>query len=1305
LNKQLELKSDTPKWTDRQWQAITAGGQNILVAAAAGSGKTAVLVERIIRRITDENAAFDVDRLLVVTFTDAAAAEMRARIGEALEKELVKKPDSLTLKRQVTLLNKASISTFHSFCLSVLRRYYYLIDLDPAFRVADSTEIELLQEEVLAELLEKNYEQCSTGHGESFLRLADCYASDRSDVPLQRLVLKLYSFARSNPWPREWLAETAANYRVEAGAKSEDLPWVKDILKQASRKLTGLKALLAKAVAICQMPGGPTPYLANIQEELGQLDEIIKAGEKSWADLAQALAAAKFHKAGAVRGKDYDQFLKEQAAQLRNKAKNKVKELAAGLFSRPLAEYLADMRQMAPVMAELVKLLLDFDQAFQQAKKERSIIDYGDMEHYCLAILLDSASAYGSPVPSAAALEYRQKFLEVLVDEYQDTNMVQETIISLISGGPGQGNLFMVGDVKQSIYRFRLAEPELFLEKYKQFRQNSCQNAEQGAAGLLIDLAHNFRSRQEILAGTNYIFKQLMDEAVGEIAYDPAAELVYGAVDYPDTGVYPVELLVIDRQGAGANLAGGGMARAEWEETGEGEDEEQGEAIAQGEGENGLDSLAGPPDEDLPDLEELEVMELEARLLAEKIKDLTGANGSVPFQVYDRKHARVRPVNYRDIVILLRASKGWAPVILEELKRQGIPAYAELTTGYFEAAEVAVVMSLLQVIDNPYQDIPLAAVLRSPLVGLSGEQLAQIRLKEQKKSFYEAMSAYLSLGVKERNEEIFQKITAFSCRLRDWRTCSRQGSLADLIWQIYRETGYYDFVGAMPGGNQRQANLKALYHRARQYEATSFRGLFSFLRFVQRLKERGGDLGTARALGEQEDVVRVITIHKSKGLEFPVVLLAGMGKQFNTRDLHQRFLLHKKLGLGTKLVDAKKRVVLPTLLYLALKERLELELLAEEMRLLYVAMTRAKEKLFLIGTVKNFAVESAKWQSQLSCTSWLLPESERANCKSYLDWLGRALVRHRDTHTLRQPGEAEIFPAAYHHPSRWQATVVAAGALRPGEAVLNPVKEEIAAAIMNCRQVAGAGLFQEEVKRRLEWSYRHPRATMHMAKLTVSEIKRQWEANLLLEEEDGRSLDSLVERLAERPRFLQGKKLSQAEKGTAMHLVMQHLDLGQEISLANLENQVTAMVGREILTPEQAAIVQAEQVLQFLAGGLGRRLLAAVRVEREITFSLALPAREAILEWGAGSAEMEQVLVQGVLDCVFFEADGLVMLDYKTDAILGRYAGGFREAMPILKERYRLQMEMYGKAIEKIWQKPIKEKYLYFFDGGHLLKL
>jgi len=1297
LNNQLDSKPDTPKWTDRQWQAITAGGQDILVAAAAGSGKTAVLVERIIRRITDEDDALDVDRLLVVTFTDAAAAEMRVRIGEALEKELAKRPDSLALKRQLTLVNKANISTFHSFCLSVLRRHYYLIDLDPAFRIADSIEIELLQEEVLADLFEEEYEKSRTGHDESFYRLVDCYSNDRSDLPLQRLVLKLYSFARSNPWPREWLAEIAANYRVEAGANNEDIPWVKELQRQAVRKLIGLRDLLVKALAICQKPGGPTPYLPNIQEELAQLEEIISAGEKSWNDLAQALHGSRFNRVNAVRGKNYDQDLKEQAGQMRNKAKDRVREFAGGLFSRPLEDYLADLGQMAPVVERLVKLLVDFDRVFREAKKERGIIDYGDMEHFSLAILLDPSSTYGRVVPSSASLEYRQKFLEVLVDEYQDTNMVQETILCLIAGGQGRGNLFMVGDVKQSIYRFRLAEPELFLGKHKEFRQNLGQRG----AGLLIDLAHNFRSRQEILAGTNYIFKQLMDEAVGEIAYDGDAELVFGAKDYPDAGACPVELLVIDRQGVGlAEDRGSCLDSGEWEDAGEEEVREQGETDSQGERETDMNSGA-----DALDLEELEVMELEARLLAEKIKELTGANGSAPFQVYDRKLTRMRPVNYRDMVILLRASKGWAPAILEELKRQGIPAYAELTTGYFEATEVAVVMSLLKVIDNPYQDIPLAAVLRSPLVGLSGDQLAQIRLKEQQKNFYEAVTAYLMLREKERDEEICQKLTSFNNRLREWRTRSRQGSLADLIWQIYLETGYYDFVGGMPGGNQRQANLKALYHRGRQYEATSFRGLFSFLRFVERLQERGGDFGTARALGEQEDVVRVTTIHKSKGLEFPVVFLAGMGKRFNSQDLHQRFLFHKKLGFGSKLVDPEKRIILPTLLYLALRERLELELLAEEMRLLYVALTRAKEKLFLVGAVKDFAAELTKWQGQLSCTQWLLPDSDRASCKSYLDWVGRALVRHRDTAILRQSDGEDIFSETYHHPSRWQVAVYAAGDLAQGGTGLNTVREDIASTIMNCRQVAGMGPYQDEVKKRLNWSYGHPHATKHMAKLTVSEIKRQWEATLLMEEEDGRSLDTLVERLAERPRFLQSKKLSQAEKGTAMHQVMQHLELDRESSLVKLENQLADMVRREVLTPEQAATVQVEHLLGFLESELGRRLIDAARVEREIPFSLALPAAEVILEWGAGSTEVEQVLVQGVMDCVFFEDDGLVLLDYKTDAIEGWYAGGFNEATPILKERYRLQMELYSKAIEKIWQKPIKDKYLYFFDGGHLLKL
>lgn len=1243
-------------WTEEQWQAITALGQDTLVAAAAGSGKTAVLVERIIKRITDEADPLDVDRILVVTFTDAASAEMRKRIGEALEKELNKNPGSESLKRQLNLINNASISTFHSFCLSVLRRYYYLTDLDPGFRIADSTEIELLKEEVLDDLFESEYKKSEV----DFFHLVDCYSTDRSDADIQKLVLKLAEFARSNPWPENWLEEMKNSYQISPDSSIDQLPWAQELLRAIVSRIRGMEGQLLKALKIIEKPGGPTPYVENLQDDLILINDLITAGEASWEALYTSIQDLKFSNLKRIKKDECDDELKERVQKLRNKVKEQVKKLEDEFFSRPPKSYIEDLNKMAPIVARLVKLVNDFSKSYQQEKNHRGLVDYSDLEHYCLKILLAAESTPKNPVPSRAAIDYQAKFSEVLVDEYQDTNMVQETILQLVTKSEGEaGNLFMVGDVKQSIYRFRLAEPELFLEKYKAF----CRRGEAG--GLLIDLAKNFRSRSQVLDGTNFIFKQIMNEAVGEIEYNQDAELVRGAEDYPESKNTHPELLVIDREGGGNSL--------EVEE------------------------------EDELDEAELEAVELEAKLLAEKIRELIGTEEGVePFQVYEKGVKALRPVKYRDIVILLRTSKNWAPVILEELKQQGIPAYAELDSGYFEATEVAVVMSLLKVIDNPYQDIPLASVLRSPVVGLSGEELAKIRIEENEASYYEAVIRYLDLCQADRDEELYGKLVSFIEKLRCWRTDARQGDLSELIWKTYRQTGYYDLVAGIPGGNQRQANLRALYDRARQYEKTSFRGLFRFLRFIERLRDRGGDFGSARALGEQEDVVRLMTVHKSKGLEFPVVFLAGMGKQFNFQDLKGRFLLHKKLGFGTKRIDPEARISFAAFPQLAIRERQRLELIAEEMRLLYVALTRAKEKLYLIGTVKDLEKEIEKWQEQLSCDTWLLPEVERSNCKSYLDWVGRALIRHRDGKCLRIPGqEEEIFKEVYQHPSCWSINSYDARSFARVEKIEEErIGDDIKAAIKSCEPVALESDQKYKVARRLEWSYPHNLATNHMSKQTVTEIKHHWE---MIDDEGMMRVANLPRPMLERPSFLQGEELSPAERGTVMHQLMQHFDFTKPVTDEEVRHQVEQMVEQELLTAKQAEVVDIAGTVRFFASDIGARMKAADRVEREIPFSLAQPAEEIYKDWTG--AESELVLVQGVIDCVIFEQGGLVILDYKTDKIGGRYPGGFNEAEPIMKERYQIQLKFYTRAIERIWKKQVKENYLYFFDGGHLLQM
>ncbi|MEH7383675.1 helicase-exonuclease AddAB subunit AddA [Bacillus sp. JJ1533] len=1245
-------KPEGSQWTDDQWKAIVASGQDILVAAAAGSGKTAVLVERIIRKILSSEHPVDVDRLLVVTFTNASAAEMRNRIGEALEKALKEDPASLHVRRQLSLLNRASISTIHSFCLEVIRKFYYLIDIDPGFRIADSTEAELLRDEVIEELFEEHY---SNLENTKFFDLVDRFTNDRTDVELQNMIRKLYEFSRAHPTPNEWLKQIADDYRVD-DQTLDQTPYIPYLLADISLQLEGAKANLEHAMDLIRLPGGPAPRAENIEADLEQIHRLIHAKNHSWTALYHEMQTLVFGRAKPVKGDEYDENLKDQVTKLRDDSKKLVEKIREDLFSRPPESYLDNIKEMQPSIEMLVQLVMEFGERFQKVKEEKGLVDFSDLEHYCLEILRQGGTSSDELVPSEAALEYRLQFEEAFVDEYQDTNMVQESILKLVTkDGEATGNMFMVGDVKQSIYRFRLAEPMLFLSKYRRFTQSG-ENT-----GLRIDLSKNFRSRAEVLDGTNYLFKQIMGEAVGEIEYDDDAELKLGA-DYPESDQMAAELVLIDKNGQGAES---------YEPEESSEDEE---------------SMV------LFDEAELETAQLEARAMAKQIKDMISSG----FQVFDRRENRMRSITYRDIVILMR-SMPWAPQIMEEFKQQGIPIYADLSTGYFDATEVAIMMSLLKVIDNPYQDIPLASVLRSPIVGLEADELAKIRTYEKNSPYYEALKVYLEEA--SSDDETYEKVTHFFHKLETWRTRARTGSLSDLIWQLYRETYFYDFVGGMPGGKQRQANLRALYDRARQYEATSFRGLFRFLRFIERMQDRGDDLGTARALGEQEDVVRLMTIHKSKGLEFPVVFVGGLSKQFNMMDLNKSYLLDKELGFGTKYVNPTLRVTYPTLPMLAIKKKMHLELISEEMRVLYVALTRAKEKLYLVGTVKDLEKQLGKWQATLQNKEWLIADHTRAGAKNYLDWIGPGLVRHKDAELLRGEESMGQLPTdIVNHPAKWVIRTIPAVELQKIELGEESKHEQIEAALKEGRPIPVSSDAAERIEHQLTWQYPFKSAANKRSKQSVSEIKRQRES--MDELSDVALLPRFRAASADRPRFMQQKSLTPAERGTAMHMVMQHVELSEPINEELLREQIQKMVHHELLTIEQADVIDIQSILGFFKSGIAQRMLAAESVRREIPFSVAIPAAKAYADWS--DAQQENVLIQGVIDCIFEDEKGIVLIDYKTDAITGKFRN-FEEAKPELEDRYRVQLELYSKAIEHIWRKPLNERYLYFFDGGHLL--
>lgn len=1297
------------KWTGEQIKAITTKGCNLLVAAAAGAGKTAVLVERITRRITDSVNPVDVDRMLVVTFTNAAAAEMRMRIGSAIAGELAANPGSGRLHTQLALLNRARVTTLHSFCLDVLRQHFYSIDLDPNFRVADETETALLRLEVLEQIFEQRY----SGGDPLFAALSDCYGSERDDGALMDLVLKLHDFSRSNPCPDRWLKEKAALFNLPEENGIDDNIWAREIKDVLSLELGAARAALERALAICSYPGGPSVYRDNLVDEIALVGALEAACTRNWHELHTGFGSLKFNKLGRA-GKDVNENLKKQVRDLRESSKKRLEALRQLYFSRPPEEYIKDLASLAPVMETLAELTLEFGEVYQRAKLSRGLVDFSDLEHYCLKILAGESPCGGATtdqwIPSPVALELQEQFEEVLVDEYQDINPVQEAVLTLVSRQGGDGpNLFMVGDVKQSIYRFRLAEPGLFLHKYNSYSEG------EGGPELKLDLSRNFRSRAGVLEAVNHIFRRIMTRRVGEMVYDHRAELVCGA-EYPPAGenLYiasgTVEVHLIDRKNnSGENdLPGGGVGTDYAVENFTG---------------LSLEAERSAPEEE-PEAGEPDLIQMEARVAARRIRELvegTGAGGRL--HVYDRGTGAYRPVVFRDIVVLLRATRDWANIFLEEFRQSGVPAYAELGSGYFEAVEVETVLGLLKIIDNPRQDIPLAGVLRSPLVGLDAGELAEIAASFRGRDFYDALTNYARTG----KGSLRDRAGEFLGRLDRWRTMARRGTLTQLIWGIYRESGYYDYVGGMPGGARRQANLRYLHDRARQFESTSLRGLFGFLRFIERFREEGNDLGAARTLGENENVVRVMSVHKSKGLEFPVVIVAGLGKKFNTRDLNSNILLHKKLGLGPDKVDPALRVSYPTLAKAAIRGRLKMESLAEEMRVLYVALTRAKEKLILVGSSRDLTKAATTWCRGTESSGAELPDAYLASAGCFLDWIGPALAGHPDGAPLR-----ELAGAGHNLPeppvsgaSRWQVLLRGTPGGNDPEGKKS-VEYTARLEKVRLRERVEAGTEEgARVASLLSWKYPYEALQGRAAKVSVTEIKRRFE---LLELEEGGAAAVIppytaAERRAHaaaggggaalhsrhsaivsgrdryrRPGFMAAEKgLTPAELGSAVHLVMQHLDLGGALDSGGVARQVALMEAQELLTPGQAKSVDVDRVAAFFCSPLGKRLLSAAGVRREVPFSLALGVREVYPELPETQASGETVLIQGVIDCLFREADGLVLVDYKTDRVVDA------PDISAVADRYRGQLNLYARAVEVITGEKVKEKYLYLFSAGTVI--
>ncbi|QQK76100.1 helicase-exonuclease AddAB subunit AddA [Salicibibacter cibarius] len=1245
---QMAEKPTNVRWTNDQWRAIALRGGNILVSAAAGSGKTAVLVERIARRVIDPNDPAEIDHLLVVTFTNAAAAEMSIRIGERLDEALKDNPGSLHLQRQRQLLNRAHISTLHSFCNQVIRHYYYEANIDPNVRVANDTEREILKEEVLDEVLEEYY-----GSGDGlFFELVDAYSGDRSDEGLRQLLLSLFTQARAQPEPHRWLEDVARMYE-RSYESLEDTPWGASFQSHAREQLQVAADLLSKAITLAEHPSGPSKYIGVLTNEQQMLETLLASD--TWDDLHETFKHFSSQRMPA-KDKEADESMAKESKGYRDEAKKIIDDVAK-IFAPNPETHLDKIRGMKENVRLLVTLVQDFSVRYADEKREKALIDYEDLEHLTLQILREGDTQQ----PSAVALAYRDYFTEILTDEYQDTNRVQEAILQLLSNGH---NRFMVGDVKQSIYRFRLAEPSLFLEKQQSY--GTLKNEDVGSVknnGIRVDLAENFRSRKQVLDGVNYVFKQVMDETIGDVHYDEDQALRYGNLDYDQEAIgYENEVVLLDR-------------------TGHGHDDEE---------------------------EELQAAEKEGQWIAERIQSMIENR----FPVYDKHSGQTRPVEYRDITILMRTMNA-APTFMDVFKQAGIPSYAAQSGGYFRRVEVQVMMALLRVIDNPYQDIPLASVLRSPIVGLRENELADIRLAGKGEAFYEAMKKIVAeqpvlpadaklsfMEEKQRaGEEWRNRVAAFYRHLQKWRSQARNHSLSKLIWDLFHETGYDAFVGGLPGGKERQANLHALYDRARAYEQTSFRGLFRFLRFVDRMEERGDDLEVARTLGEQENVVKIMSVHKSKGLEFPVLFVAGMTKQFNLRDAQAPIQIHQSLGFGSKYIDTEKRATFQTLPLITMKQETRKEQISEELRILYVAMTRAKEKAILVGVAKEPEKTVDGWLKKAMTASEKLPFQTRARAKTFFDWIGPSIIRHPASSALREIAEIP-FDSILADESEWNVTFSETEGLFADE----PNSGDLEATFAKVQTLQPIELESKDdtvadlVQKRLDWVYPRPSATTHFAKQSVSEIKKR------NDNEDPYAAKPMREQHfqsnnATRPRFMQEDKgsLNRAEFGTAMHAVMQRISL-QSHTVSQIEAKVKEMKEKEQLTKTQAQAIDVHAISRFFQSDLGKRLRCSSHVYREVPFTFVKSAEEIHPGWD--DEYSEPILIQGVADCLFHDDDQrFVLIDYKSDKI------NTRMNETLLRKRYEQQVNLYTEAIEQIWKTNVHEKYLYFFDGGFTISI
>ena len=1232
------------EWTREQQRVIDVRNKNILVSAAAGSGKTAVLVERIIQMITDAENPIDIDHLLIVTFTNAAAAQMREKIGKAIEDKIIAQPDNLHLQKQSTLLPSAQITTIHSFCLSVIRNYFNDIDLDPSFKMADEAEITLMKSDVLADILEQFYEEGR----EDFHTFIESYSLSKSDAPIEALVLQLYQFSMSYPWPSQWLIEKQKAFEVNSVEELNATKWMQELILYIQGVIEDLSRKNSLALSLCNESDGPAAYVPALLSDRELLEQLYQI--TTYEQYANLLSTISFARLSSKKEEGVSLEKKEKIKMFRDEIKKALKDLSAGFFFQSPQDMVKDLQEVRDVMKVLFELTAAFMEAFAKKKEEKNIIDFNDLEHFALKILVKNQE--GEILTTTAAVELSEHFKEILIDEYQDSNLVQETLLKSISRERlGQPNRFMVGDVKQSIYKFRLAMPELFMEKYDTYPIGECLETGEINYFQRIDLDKNFRSRAVVLDYVNKIFEQIMMKSIGGIDYNEEASLKCGAQFEEQT----LEVSHLN-QSENENRIATDVELI---------------LIAEGDslvnetknllGEHSNDTVNDvTTSEEVKDLEE-EVYtkrELEARAIAKKIKELVDPErGMLVYQ----KDQTYRPATYGDVVILLRSMSGWSEVFVNTLMQEGIPAYADTSTGYFQTIEITTILNFLRIIDNPRQDIPLVGVLYSAMVGVSSTELALIRAGKRNESMY---SAVLTYALEGGCEELKLKLCNFLEQLQEFRQLVNHTPIHELILTVLDRTGYYYYASAMPAGERRKANIDLLISHAVRFEKGSYRGLFHFIRYIEKLHKYEVDFGEAVTIGEQDNTVRIMSIHKSKGLEFPIVFVAGLSKQFNTQDLRSKLVLHADYGVGPEYIDVERRTKVPTLLKKMIQKKVQIENLGEELRILYVAMTRAKEKLIMTGFLKDNQEFQKKQFSFYEIVS----------ASSYLDWVLPAMMNYMDDNS-----------------SEW----ISDGMSITIQSQADFIREEIGKQLFQRMDMESLlflspeeiidPVLKEAINSRFNFLYPYQKDANLRVKMSVSELKKMGQ---MIDEEYSEKVYETIAPASVIPDFIKQKEeLTSTNRGILYHKILELIDLTRTYHRNDIENELLLLVSKNKISKLDFDKLNLDYIYNFTQSDVAKRMAKAMldnKLYKEKQFVIGIKANEINEEYNSE----ELILVQGIIDAFFEEEGELVLVDYKSDRIK-------EQEEEKLVQRYKAQLDYYQKALEQITKKKVKEKIIY----------